>query len=189
MNIFEIAEKFGISIYKLRKLEKAGHLLIDFGESEHGARIRYQMARGQPLTVGQQIEIVEDPSILRELGPYQTKAEKQLATLGDVRGEAAPIEVAAHISDAAMRRDKDSINVLICWMKAVIPVEPVNHNWLAVRLLMGIPANIRKFDVPRIQYALLNCRKSTDFEGWWRVEKIKSRKQTLYQRPDVRFDL
>lgn len=189
MNLYEISEKFGIPILKLRKLDKAGLLLTDVGESAHGARIRRQLSKGQPLTVAQQIEIVEDPSILRELGPYQISAEKEIASLGDVRGQAAPLEVAAHITNAADRRNKDSIGVLIGWMTTVIPVEPVNHNWLAVRLLMGIPANIRKFDVPRIQYALLNCRISKDFEGWWRVEKIKSRKQTLYQRPDVRFDL
>ena len=189
MNIFEIAEKFKISIHTLRKLEKAGLLLTDYGESEHGARIRFQFAKGQSLTVAQQIEILEDPSILRELGPYRIKAEEEIASLGEVRGEAAPLEVAAHITDAADRRDKDSIGVLIDWMKTVIPAEPITHHWLAVRLLMGLQANMRNYDVPRIQRALLNCRNSADFKGWWRVEKNKSRTQTLYQRPEVRFDL
>lgn len=189
MNLYEFSEEFRISIHKSRKMEKAGVLLLDSGESEHGAEIRFQLSRGQSLTVAQLLAILEEPSILCELGRYRDKAESQLAALGNAREEAAPFEVAAHIMDAALRRDAEAVGVLIGWMKAVIPAEPVNHYWIAVRMLMGLQPNIRKYDVPRIGRALLNCRNSPDFAGWWHVEKFRSRRVTLYQKPGMLFDL
>jgi hypothetical protein len=188
MNLFEFAKEFRISIRKARLMQKMGVLRLENDESEHGAKIRQNLSRGQPLTVPQFLRMIEDPTILRELWRYRDKAESQLVALGDVHGEAAPREVAAYVSDAA-RGDKESINVLIDWMKTVIPSRPVTHHWLAVRLLMGIPASIREFDEPRIGRALLNCRKTLDFKGWWRICKSRSRTYTLYQRPELPFDL
>ena len=101
MNIYEFCEEYRISIGKARKMETAGVLRLDPGESEHGAEIRQQLRKGQPLTVAQLLAIIEDPSVLRELGRYREKAESQLAALGDVEGEAAHREVAAYITDAA----------------------------------------------------------------------------------------
>jgi hypothetical protein len=65
----------------------------------------------------------------------------------------------------------------------VIPAKPVGHAYLAVRLLLGLAPNIRQYDVPRIPRALLNCRLHADLVGWFRVEKVKSRNVTIYQRP------
>lgn len=188
MNIYEFSEKFRISLRKARKMDKAGVLRLDSGESEHGAEIRLQLRKGQPLTVAQLLYIIEDPAIMSELWPYDEKAKNQLAALGNVNDEAAPREVAAHITEAA-RGDDEAIGVLIGGMKEIIPIEPVPHHWIAVRLLMGLPSNIRGYDVPLIRRALLNCRKHTDFERWWCVENIRSRRVTLYRRPEIRFDL
>lgn len=111
MNIYEFAEEFRLSMRLARKLEKRGILNLDSGESEHGAEIRRQLSHGQPLTVSQILRIIENPSILRELGRYRCKAENELAALGDVLGEAAPREVAAHITDAAFYGE-ESIGVI-----------------------------------------------------------------------------
>lgn len=188
MNIYEFCEKYRISLRKARKMDKAGVLRLDAGESEHGAEIRLQLRKGQPLTVAQLIYIIEEPAIISELWPYDEKAKNQLAALGNVNDEAAPREVAAYITEAA-RGDEEAVGVVMDWAKEAIGPEPTNHHGLAVRLLMGIPANIRGYDVPSIRRALLNCRKSPDFKGWWRVEKRGSRRVTLYQRPEMTFDL
>lgn len=188
MNLYEFCEKFKISLRKARKMDKAGVLRLDFGESENGAEIRLQLRKGQPLTVAHLLYIIEQPAIMSELWPYDEKVKSQLAALGNVDDEAAPREVAAYIGEAA-RGDDEAIGILVRWMKEKIPAEPVAHYWVATRLLMGLPANIRGYDVPRIRRALLNCRKSPDFRGWWRVEPIRSRQVTFYQRPEKLFDL
>lgn len=189
MNIYEFCERFRISLQKARKMQAAGALLLDAGESEQGATIRRQLSKGQPLTVPQLLAMIEEPSILAELGHYRQKAKCALAALGDVKNEFAPKVVAAYISDAA-RGDIEAVSILVTWLKQIVPAEPVLHNWISVRLLLGIPANIRKFDVPRIQSALSRCRKSSDFNGWWRVEKCGSRSCSVYQRPGApHFDL
>lgn len=188
MNLYEFCEKFRISLRKARKMEKAGVLRLASGDSEHGAEIRLQLQKGQPLTVAHLLYIIEDSAIMSELWQYGDKVKSQLAALGRVKEESAPREVAAYISDAA-RRDQEAVGVLIRWAMEVIPAEPITHHWLATRLLLGISANVRKYDVPRIGRALLNCRKHPDFKRWWRVEVRSSRKVTLYQRPEIRFDL
>jgi len=188
MNIYEFCEEFRIPIRKARKMQEAGVLRLDLGESKHGSAIRMQLRRGQHLTVSQLLVIIENPSILRELGHYREKAERQIAELGDFRSEVAPREVAAYISDAA-RQDDAALVILIGWMKEFAPSKPVTHYWFAVRLLMGIPANIRGYDIPRIGGALLNCRKHKNFAGWWRVENIGSRRVTFYRRPQELYDL
>jgi hypothetical protein len=135
------------------------------------------------------LALLEDPSILFDLGRYEERAEAQLAELGDVKGEAAPREVAAHITDARSGKEPESIAVLIAWLRSVIPTRPVSHYWVSLRLLWGLPENIRKFDVPRVPLALLQCRKHPDLAGWWRVEDKGGRRQSFYQRPEMPFDL
>lgn len=188
MNIYEFCEKFRIPRQKARKMYEAGVLILDMGESPHGAIIRSRLGKAQSLTVPQFLAMIEDPSILAELGHYREKAERQLAALGNLADGASPREVAAYISDAA-RGDTEAIGILVAWLKQIIPAEPVTHHWVAVRLLLGVPANIRKFDLPRINDALAWCRKSQDFRGWWRIEKRRLKTFTLYQRPEILFDL
>ena len=188
MNLYEFCERYKISLRKGRRIKKDGSLPLESGGNEHGAEIRFQLRKGQPLTVAHLIIIIEQPTIISQLWPYNDKAKNQLAALGDVRNEAAPPDVAACIADAA-QGDEQAIGILIGWMKEAIPVEPVTHHWLAVRLLMGLQPNIRTYNVPRIRRAFLNCRNSTDFKGWWRVDKVGSRRITSYQQPRVEFDL
>jgi len=137
MNVYEFTEQFRISLRKARRMEKMGVLCLDSSESEHGAEIRRQLSRGRPLTTSHFLRIIEEPPILRQLGRHRSKAESHMAALGNVGDEAAPREVAAHITDAA-RGDRDSIIVLVDWLKATVPTEPVTHHW-AIRYLFGPP--------------------------------------------------
>jgi hypothetical protein len=188
MNIHEFCRDFRISLKKARRIEEAGLLRLDAVESEYGEKIRQQLSKGQPLTTIHFVAICEEPSILVELGRYGKRAEKQLEALGNVRQEAAPVEIVALISDAA-KGYKQAIVPMVAWMKQVIPIDPVRHHWIATRLLLGVPAKSRRFDVDRIIPALGHCRKHPDLAGWWRIETIKGRNATIYQRPETPYDL
>lgn len=183
MNIFEFCEHFHISLAKARKMNKAGILRLDENTSEAITEIRYALSRGQPLTAAQLVELVENPEGLVDLGRYASRAQDQLALLGDARGQAAPKLVAAYITDAA-KGDPEAVGVLLNWLKSILPTQPVSHSFIAVRLLLGLAPNIRKYDVPRIPRALLNCRRHDAFAGWWHVENRKNRNVTIYHRPD-----
>lgn len=189
MNIFEFCEEFHISLTKARKMNKANVLRLDRDEDERAAQIRFYLSRGQHLTLGQMAMLLEEPSLLLDLGRYEGKAKEQLFEVGDVQSEAAPREVAAYCWEAATGKDPEAITILVDWLRSIIPAQPVSHYWVGLRLLWGTPANIRHYEVPRIPLTLLQCRKHPDFVGWWRKVENKGRPQTLYHRPDRSFDL
>lgn len=191
MNLFEFCETFKVSLAKARKMDKAGVLRLDHNTSEAAQAIRHWLSNGQPLTAAMLCELIEQPGILLDLGKYADKARLELAALGDARKEAAPKLVAAHIADAA-RGDRDAVLVLVDWIKGILPARPVGHSWIAARLLMGLPANVRKFDIPRVPRALLQCRKRPEFAGYWAIEARGAKTFTHYAKPKkglAKFDL
>lgn len=189
MNLFEFCEKYHISLAKARKMQKANVLRLDRDEDGRAAQIRFYLGRGQHLTLGQMSILLEEPSLLLDLGRHEDKAEEQLAEVGDVRGEAAPREVAAHCWGAATGKEPEAVAILVDWLRSILPAHPVSHYWVGLRLLWGTPANIRHYEVPRVPLALLQCRKHPDFAGWWHTVENRSRTQTLYHRPEKPFDL
>lgn len=192
MNLFEFAEKFRLSLPKVKQMHKAGYLRLDDDLGSEATAIRHLLSRGQPLTAAMLCTLVEDPGMALDLGRYSARAQAQLDDLGNAKAQAAPKEVAAYISDAA-RGDPQAVAVLVNWLKDVIPARPVNHSFIAVRLLLGLAPSVRKFDIPRIPRALLECRKVSDFAGWWLVSQNGTRGKTFYKRPDKKalasFDL
>lgn len=189
MNLFDFCERFHISMAKARKMEKAGVLRLDENTSESLTAIRHALTKGQPLTAAQLVELVESPSAVIDLGRYASRAQDELDALGDAKGETAPKHVVAYVTDAA-KGEPEAVGVLLDWLKAILPAKPVSHSYIAVRLLLGLAPSIRKFDVPRIPRALLNCRRHDAFAGWWRIEKRAGRNATIYQRPAKKaFDL
>ena len=189
MNLFEFAEKFKISLRKARAMQKADLLRLDETTSEEAAEIRTLLIKGQPLTAALLCWLVDNPAQVWELGRYAGKAQEQLETLGNVKAQAAPKEIAAYISDAA-RGDQEAVSVLLNWLFEIIPAKRVGHSFIAVRLLLGLAPSVRKFDVPRIPRALLECRRRQEFAEWWTVETRGTRAQTFYKRPAKKeFDL
>lgn len=183
MNISDFCERFHISERKARRIYAALSIEAPAAELPLAVTIHRTLARGQPLTAVQLIALLEDPSLLGELGSYAGRAEAEIEALGTI--EPAPKAVAAHISDAA-RNYPGSVAVLLDWLRATVPDRPVSHAYLAVRLLLGLSANIRHYDVPRIPRALLMCRRRPEFAGYWSVKNGK----TIYRLPKVdAFDL
>lgn len=180
MNIYEAAEKFKISLKKLRAMDKAGILRLD--ESANASDpIRATLMNGDPLAVWQLVQLVEEPALLLNLGKYAQEAEKQLAALRDPLSQAAPKSAAAAVTDAA-KNDPEAVAILCTWLRDIIPARPVGHAYLAVRLLLGIPPAIRKYEAPRIGRALLNCRNNPALSGWWTVKPGVKQNSTIYRK-------
>lgn len=192
MTLYEFCEKYHISLRKARRMDKDGVLRLNREENEAAAEMRLYLSRGQTLPAHHLMNLVEEPSLLLDLGRYAEKAEQQVSELGDVKNGAAPKEVTAYVWEAASPGSDahaQGVDILIQWMKGIISAKPVPHSYIAVRLLLGIPASIRKFEIRRIPRAMLNCRQHPDFKDWWRVVTTRARTMTLYQRPETVFDL
>jgi hypothetical protein len=190
LNIYEIAEKFAISVAKLRKMERDGCLRVDGEDSETAAALRHYLARNQQMTVAQIMSLLDSPALYIELGKWADRARTQVAALGDVKATAAPRDVTAYIDDAA-RGDSEAVEILMRWLHGVLPAKPVPHSWIAARLLINLPENLRASFIKRIPIALLNVRKQPEFAGWWTLAPTgaKDRNQTFYQKAKIALDL
>lgn len=187
MNIFDIQRKTNISLKNLRKLKK---LKIDFGhlDSEpdmymHAAKIRYILMRKSQLSVDQLLQLIEDPAIYGELKKYAAVGAAQVAQLGDFKAEAAGSHVTAEIDDAAAG-DAQAALALARWLQGILPMYPVSHHWVAVRLLYPLNKFLREQSASRISLALMHMRKIEDFRPYWNsVENSQGRKSIKYSQP------
>lgn len=191
LTILEISQRFDIGTKKLRRMEKAGILNCEAvpvpDETPVQKMIRYFGSRRE-FTTAHLVTMIEEPGLIKHLGAGEAAARAQLSNLGPPI-EPAPCEVTAHVTFAAMN-EEPSVLPLMEWVKSTIPKNgEVNHHYLAVRLLLGIPPVLRQYDAPRLSRAMHNIRKRQEFEGWWHVEEHGSRNVTLYQRPGPVFDL
>lgn len=182
MNVFEFSEKYKISVAKSRKIAKDYPAIFEGEENPIASEIRHYLGRGQPLTAAHLVALVENPSIVMALGRYADRAQTQADELGNPKNEIAPKIIVATISDAA-KGEPESVERLLDWLETIIPAKPVMHSYIAVRLLLGVPENLRKYEVPRIPRALLNCRRHARFANWWSVQQIAGRSVTNYRRP------
>src|SRR6478609_7970909 len=142
MNIYEIAEKAGVSLRALRKLEKIGWPRPDSVDPLVEKMI-YLLSKSQRLPVDALAHLVENPDALLELGRYAGEAEYQVSSLGKVKQEVAPPDVAAEIEMAA-KGDDAAVEKLVSWLQTVIPKDcMVGYHFLAVRFLLGVSAPVR----------------------------------------------
>lgn len=190
MNIYEISEKHKISLHKLRAMDKDNLLRLDTVEDERSATVRHYLSRNTNATVEQLLWLIEAPAMIVDLGRHANAARLQVAALGDVKATAAPRDVTAYVDDAA-RGDPDAMAIIVRWLQGVLPAKPVGYAWVATRLLIGLPENLRAFNVKRIPMALLNIKGMPEFAGWWSLAPsggATDRNQTFYMRPK-RLDL
>jgi hypothetical protein len=181
MNVFEFHEQYKISLAKARRIGKENPHWFD-GTSGATDGVRATIAKGNEPTAMQLVDLIENPAGILELGKYAGKVEHELAALGNAAGQVAPKEVVANIMEAA-KGEPEAVEILMAWVKEILAHgKPVNHAYIAARLILGIPASIRKSEVPRIPRALLNVRQHPAFSGFWHVEKSASRNRTVYQK-------
>lgn len=185
MNIHEFSEEFRLSLAKTRAIKKRFPQIFDEADTAADA-LRSYLSKGVGITTGQLVDLIENPGRLLLLGRYAEKAEQALAALGNPQSQVAPKEVVANIMEAA-KGEAEAVQILVDWLRTIIPEKPVNHAFIATRILLGISATQRKFEAPRIPRALLNARSHPDFANYWHVEKGVSRNRTVYQKKG--FDL
>lgn len=186
MNIFEIAEKGKVSLSTLRRLEKLGALRTD-GISGEFDEIRAGLMKGNEPSAMHLVTLIENRAGLLELGKYAETATRALAAVGEAQSQAAPREVGASIL-AAAKDEPEAVDALEAWLKQTLAHgRLVSHAYIATRLLLGIPASLRKAESVRIPRALLNVRKRASFANYWHSEKGTSRNRTFYQKKG--FDL
>lgn len=190
MTPYEFADKWKLSIKKVRQMMKVNNWPQE-KENVRADAIRHLISKGQPLTAAHLCELVDSPELVLDLGKYAGRAQEQIDALGKAKEQAAPKEVTAYIGEAA-RGDTEAVGILSAWLKEIIPSRPVNHSFIAVRLLLGLAPSIRAFDVPRIPRALHECRKVESFAAWFVSEPKGARNQTIYKKPKkdiANFDL
>jgi hypothetical protein len=183
MTLLEFADRFKISLTKARKMHKENLLRVDESVNLAVVEMQHTLRTGHDLSAVQLCHLLEHPGDLMDLGRYAGKARDQIDALGDVTP--APLDIVARISPAA-RNDVESVDAMLSWLAGVLPGPndpPASHAFIAVRLLLGSPENIRKYDAPRIPQVMRYCRKRPEFAGWHRIEKTPSKNMTLYRRP------
>jgi hypothetical protein len=184
MTLLEFCDKYRISHHKAKKMQRDGVLLLADNTILNLMRIREIFVQGNNLGAVELCLILEHPSLLTELGRYAGRAMDQLDDLGDAIAGQAPLEVSMSLMDAA-NGDDAAIRSLCDWIKSALPEDgsPVGYHWLAVRLMLPLPANIRHHENERIRRALLRCRKSGAIDGWFTYERKSGRNVTRYARP------
>jgi hypothetical protein len=183
MNIFELADKSGVSLRTLRKIEKllkgrpiaASDPVID--------AIRVQSRKSRALSVSQYMALIDDPDLIDALGTRAENVQDALDAIGDAVGEAAPRDVTMHIQDAA-KGNAEAAAILARWMRDALPVQGnVSHAYLALRLLYGVPENVRHYVLPLVPRAMQAAKRQDALAGHWRVVQNGSIRATEYFRP------
>jgi hypothetical protein len=183
MNIFELADKSGASLRTLRKIEKllkgrpiaASDPVLD--------SIRAQTNRVRPLSVSQYMALIDRPELIDALGSRAERIEQELEAIGDAQGEAAPREVTLHLQDASKGNPKAAA-IIAQWMHDALPDQGnVPHAYLALRLLYGVPENVRRFALPVVPRAMQAAKRQAPLAGCWRIVETGSMRATEYFKP------
>lgn len=184
---FQIAERCDISLKKARKLAKAFSLRTG-KKDERAAKMRLKLCRDEQLTVCQLMALLNEASLFRKLGKYENRALAQTYVLGNVRAGAAPLNVIKHI-DGAAAGHRESVEIIMRWLKSVIPPWPIRYHWIAIRLLMNRWPYVRSGDTWQIEKALRHIRAHPEFAGWSSKRPVGTWNPVFYHRPKLLFDL
>lgn len=188
MDIYQVSEKFNISLQKLNNMRRAGVLNVS-SDDPHVGKIRSYVRRGRTIPALELVHLYGNPETLLDLGRYAEEAERALNALELPDNYEAPLDIVAEI-DLAAKDDPEPVASLCEWMKATIPSEGCAFAYLAVRLLIGSSEHLAKYNAPRIAQAFLNVRKLEQFAGYWEVQEIRGQRVTKYLTPRKKeFDL
>lgn len=187
MDAFEIAERFEISLEKARKIAKAVSVRTGRKDERAGA-MRLKLSRDLQLSVAQLLTLLNDGSLYHKLGKYEDRARGQTFALGNVRAGIAPPDVTKQIR-AAATGERESVQIIMRWLKSVLPPWPVRYHWVAVRLLCARLPQTDGRDLLEVCRALDNVRARADFSGWSSKMPAGPYNPVFYHRPKLVFDL
>lgn len=181
MNLLKISQDIGVSVRQLKKVVKefrrlgympAGDRVVEV------SKMKNYLSIGANLPVEQLLELLENPGLIKALGAKGDAAKAQLEVLGNPASEDRPnlFDMILDISAGQKERVED----LAAWIKQTIPAKGCTFHYLAVRVALSIPEDVRGKYHGSIRYAFLQVRKLPSFEGWFTVDRDRKRPQTLY---------
>ena len=178
--LYEFCARWNISVKKAKLMNKEGDLRLS-GEETLLDEIRLTLKTGsRRLSVAQLVYLVDNPGEILELGKYGKLADEQVSALCHPEKEPAPRDVAAQIL-TAYDNEPEAVEAIAKWMASIIPAGPVPHAFMAVRLLLGVPENVRKYDFPRVQRVFMHARNHPALKPHWFTVREGSRNVTYYQ--------
>jgi len=150
--------------------------------------MRLKLCRDQQLSVWELLTLLNEASLFRKLGKYESRALAQTYALGNVRAGVAPVEVKKHIEGAALGH-RESVEVIMRWLKSVLLPWPVSYHWIAVRLLFDQWPKLRSRDTWLVNEAMKHVRARPGFAGWSSKRSVGGYNRVFYHRPKLLFDL
>lgn len=196
MDIHEIADCYGISLRKLRRMHKDGHLKVGKSATPKYWQMVVSDIRKGKMSARSIALAYRSPKRLEELARLTPRDRRilrehfELARLPfsnldlDDNSYIAPVGAA----DNEPRYLSDFIEAL----KKIIPDEDVCYEFIAVRWLL----TKCDFDVTianisdTLPKALFFAREDPSFSGWWRKEPhLYGKYRVIYHRPPVQYDL
>lgn len=199
MDIYDMKLEFHISLKKLRRMEKAGVLRV--GKSKmpkHWQMVRSDIKKGKmsARSIALAYRYPRELDKVMEMSSRQREVVRNHFLKADLPAVAPRAYdgdlMVGVITAGASGNEEPYLNKFICQMHEIIPERPVDHNYVAVRILLAAPNEV---DICNTSYflrrALLNAKDSPTMKGWWHREPTGSRKgyRTIYHRPSFDFDL
>lgn len=186
MDIYETHIKSGVSLKKLKDLEKLGVLNVQRSKNPLIDKMKMNLNKGNRLSAEQQLHLLKNPNDAKLLLRWEYEVSACLKALGDVEKEKMPWPIAAKI-DLAAAKHNDAVQYLAEWLCNFIDENPAFANgasrdyaYLAVRIFADVPDLHLKLIISRAFAAIWNCRKTKRMTGYWHLD---TKRRVRYHRP------
>ncbi len=199
MDIHDINLEFGISLRKLRRMEKAGVLRV--GKSKlprHWQAVRNDIQKGK-LSSRSIALAYRYPNMVESITDLSRRQRTMIKE--HILAAALPIVVPSPVESVpsitgiicgAATEGEKYLERFIQILKTQIPEQEVGYHYVAVRILL-MCKNEYGLDgaYEYLRRALLKAKDSAEMAGWWHREKTGegSEHRTIYHRPKIAFDL
>jgi hypothetical protein len=199
MDIYDINQKFDISLRKLRRMEKAG--VLRTGKSQvphHWQMVRSDIRKGKmsARSVALAYRYPDELARIFEMNRSQRHIIEQHIQQANLPSVVpSPVESTPAISTiicGAVTHDAYWMERFIGLLKLHVPAKSVEHLYIAVRiLLMCQSANEIVGASAYLTRAMLKARDCPTLDGWWHREATGEQKgyHIVYHKPAIDFDL
>ena len=199
MDIYDIHLEFGISLRKLRRMEKAGVFRV--GKSQlpkHWQMVRSDIRKGKlsARSIALAYRFPKFVPAITELSSRQRAMIAEHLAAADLPHNIPAPDESIHsmggLICGAATEGGHHLDQFIRILQSVIPDKEVGHHHVAVRILL-MCANEYDIDgaYAYLHRALLKAKDRPEMAGWWHRLKTGERREhrTIYHRPKADFDL
>lgn len=193
MDIHECNERYGITLKKLRRMERDGILKIEQQKTPNWWRQVLIDIRKGKMSARSIVLAFRYPEKLEKLSSF-TRAERRIIDSSFDTSEVMKQSVKApYLGGLVFGAAEDNDILLkhfITTLKNLIPDRDVRYAYVAVRLLLTCDTDRQIQDMSeKITRALSNAKDSSLMNGWWHLEPGPyGTKYTVYHTPR-KYDL